>query len=192
MSIARRILPTLAALVAVPTIASAQLTGSSVGLNYYWPTLASPVENHGPAVVGGGIEFLGVTGNFNVDVGSSSVFVQYLTGNSWCGPTNPACPQASTTFNGFRLFDVGSSAPAFTSVTINAATNMVGFDASRVTFDADNIYVDWKDLAFDEHTRVVLDINTSTTTTPEPASLALFGTGIVAIGGVVARRRRKA
>lgn len=191
MSIARRLLPAVATLLAVPTIASAQLVGSTMGLQYLWPNTSSVVEAHGPSVVGAGVEFNNVLGIFNVDVANNSVTANYYTASSWCGPLNPLCPQPGTTFNGFRLFDVGNTAPAITSVTLNGATNMVGLTNANISFDADNIYVDWKNLAFDEHTVVALDVNSQATTTPEPATIALMGLGLAGVG-VVARRRRAA
>ena len=58
---------------------------------------------------------------------------------------------------------------------------MVGFDASRVTFDADNIWVNWQGLAFDENTIVSLDI-TGSAAVPEPGTLSLLVLGLLATG----------
>jgi hypothetical protein len=93
-----------------------------------------------------------------------------------------------TNFNGFHVFDVNGTIPAFGSVTINAATNMVGLTPDRVTFDADNIWVNWQNLAFNPSTRVSLDVTPAATPVPEPASLVLLGSGIA---GTIAARRRK-
>lgn len=181
MSSARRFLSALATLVALPTIASAQLVGSTVGVEYRFPNVGALYTSHGPAVVGAGIEFTNVAGYFQVDVSNNLVEAKnFFTSATWTSPVG---------FNGWRFFDVGNTAPAFTSVTIDPSTNMVGFDASRITYDADNIYVDWQGLSFTEHTVVALNINS--TTAPEPATIALTGLGLAGLG-VVARRRRTA
>lgn len=76
--------------------------------------------------------------------------------------------------------------PDFTSVAINAATNMAGFDASRITFDANNIWVNWQGLPYDTNTIVSLDVNGGSDV-PEPSTMLLVGLGAVAI---LASRRR--
>ena len=69
----------------------------------------------------------------------------------------------TSSFNGFRFFDE-TEAP-FTSVTLDSATNVPGFDASRVTFDAQDIYVNFSAITYSTGERVSLDINA----TPEPS-----------------------
>lgn len=73
--------------------------------------------------------------------------------------------------------------PAFTSVSINPATTMVGFDASRFSFTGTQIQVDWEGLEFDSRTVVKLDVEV----VPEPDMLAFLGLGLVLL--VLAARR---
>ncbi|MFM8639485.1 MAG: hypothetical protein ACKOEL_02440 [Planctomycetota bacterium] len=75
-----------------------------------------------------------------------------------------------------------AGAPAITGVTIDASSNMVGLDESRITFNAGALAVDWMGLGVDSSTRVVLNINT----VPAPGAVALLG----AAGLVGSRRRR--
>ena len=89
----------------------------------------------------------------------------------------------TSAFNGFRFLDL-SEAP-FTSVTLDPATNVPGIDASRVSFDAQNIYVNFSGIAYSTGQEVSLDIRA----VPEPASsLVLL---VIAALVTIAVRRRK-
>jgi len=48
-------------------------------------------------------------------------------------------------------------------VKINSATNMAGFDNSRVSFTANQIQVDWQQLSFNSSTIVKLDVGVADT-----------------------------
>ncbi|MFM8639511.1 MAG: hypothetical protein ACKOEL_02580, partial [Planctomycetota bacterium] len=76
-----------------------------------------------------------------------------------------------------------AGAPAITGVTIDASSNMVGLDESRITFNAGALAVDWMSLEFDSNTRVVLNINP----VPAPGAVALLG-----FAGALGGRRRRA
>jgi hypothetical protein len=68
----------------------------------------------------------------------------------------------TSAFNGFRFFDA-SEAP-FGSVTLDSATNVPGMDASRVTFDAQDIYVNFSGITYSTGQEVSLDLRA----VPEP------------------------
>jgi len=89
------------------------------------------------------------------------------------------------TFNGFRFSDYTGTLSTFTGVSINGITNMVGFDASRVTVTADSIDVNFESLSWDgDGTFVALDL--ASASVPEPTTSILLGLGLLA----VALRRR--
>jgi hypothetical protein len=166
---------------AVVGAAPAQATvmdGATIRLTYEFPNVGTIWNgNSHDLVVGPGIEISGFPvgdARTNVDVSDTNVFVTYNSGGTW----------TTTSFNGFHIFDLFGSIPDFTGVSINAATNLTGFGDARITFDADNIWVDWNGLSFDSETIVSLDVEA----VPEPGTLLLLGTGIA---GLAARSRRR-
>jgi hypothetical protein len=74
----------------------------------------------------------------------------------------------TSAFNGFHFFDV-SEAP-FGSVTLDAATDVPGIDASRVSFDAQDIYVNFSGITYSAGEEVSLDLRA----VPEPKSLLVL------------------
>ena len=75
----------------------------------------------------------------------------------------------TSAFNGFRFFDV--TEPPIGSITLDGATNVPGIDASRVTFDAQDIYVNFSGITYSTGEEVSLDLRA----VPEPKSfLALL------------------
>ena len=118
----------------------------------------------------------GFEGTLNLS--DTNILADFIASTSYTGAS----------FNGFRISDVNSTIGDFTGVTINGLTNMVGFDASRVTFDANNIWVNWQGLAFHSDTFVALDINGSNQVS-EPAGIALLALGLLAASAAGRRSR---
>ena len=158
--------------------ASALLTGNSVGIQYIFPDITTVYQDLGSNLVGtdGPTAFPGYFDFSFTDATATASAFQF--GGSW----------TSTSFNGYRLYDFNNTIAAFTSVTINPASNMVGLDASRITFDANNIYVNWNGLAFAPATIVTLDINGGSAV-PEPASWAMMIGGFGLVGAAMRRRK---
>lgn len=165
-----------AALLAIPAQVHAQFFGQLIGQQYYWPG-ATLLNDYGTAVVGDAYEFSSAP-YFLTNVSDLNVTFKYGYPAGW----------GYGAFNGVRLYDPNGLLSDIVSVTVNSATNMVGFDASRVSFDADNLWVDWNGLGFDESTIVSLDVN-AVAVAPEPASLLLIATGLGAVGAVSRRRK---
>jgi PEP-CTERM motif len=160
------------------------LLGQMVNVSYRFPDINTVFNgNSVDVLVGPGTEISGFPvgdPRTNIDLSDTNIFVTYNSASTW----------TSTAFNGLRFFDVNGTIPALVSVTINAATNMVGLDASRITFDADHIWVNWQGLAFNQQTIVSLDVNASPAAVPEPATFVLLGAGLVSLG--LRRKMRKA
>ena len=85
-------------------------------------------------------------------------------------------------FDGFHFFDVLGTIPAFTSlgVSLNPATNYEGFVASRITFDADNIWVNVANLPGVQGQVISIDLAADVAAVPEPSTLLLLGAGLLA------------
>ena len=162
------------------------LDGKNVGYAYYFPNTSTPIY-FTTFVVGPGEELpnlFGTGGRGTLDVSDTNILVDFYADSEW----------TASDFNGFRLVDIDNTIDAFTSVAINAVTNFVGFDASRITFDADNIYVNWQGLTFTTDTVVSLDINGGSGTVPELPAYVTWAGLIVAVGlvGYVRHSKRRA
>jgi hypothetical protein len=163
--------------------AAVLLDGQTVGYQYYYPDLSTLFYQPPDFVVGPGVElpnglYSTSDGVGQLDVSDTNLLVKFTTTGSW----------APGLFNGFRLYDSTSSIAPITSVTVNPATNMPGFTALNVSFDADNIYVNWQGLPIDPSYRVSLDVNTAAV--PTPSTFVTWG-GVMAVVGAIAIVRRR-
>jgi len=133
-------------------------------------------------VVGPTVELTSwVGGVVDIDVTDSSIIMQVVhSANVFTGPAQIP----GVMFNGFAFIDYADALPAIADVKINPITNLVGFDASRITFDANHIYANVMGLSYDPTSVLQLDISL----VPEPASYSLM---ILGLGYITWRRFRK-
>ncbi len=164
------------------------LEGQVVRYQYLFPDMASvfPSSSNGNYLVGPGVEVdallsaAGIEGPGSLDLSDTNLLVDFSTSQL----VFPA------PFNGFQVTDIFGTIAPFTGVTINGATNLAGFDASRIVFDADNIFVNLQGLEFTADSVLSLDLAGGDTPqgVPEPDSALLVGLGLLA---VLARRRTR-
>jgi hypothetical protein len=173
----------VAALTPSSTFADAvSFDGQSLEFEYMYPNTGSPLTTQ-HFTVGSGVESPnGYASQFGLDVSASTVDVDFRTSSTW----------ASAAFNGFRLTDYTGSIAAITGVSL-VSTNMTGLTQSRVTFDANNVFVNWNGLSFNADTFVSLSVAFQTpagesSATPLPAAATA---GLALMGGLGLKRGRR-
>ena len=150
--------------------------GQSVKYQYLFPTITT--ENAGASngtfAVGAGVEVSNLIGGVGTLDITSNGFTAHFTGTGTFGLGS---------FNGFRITDINNTIGAFTSFSVVSNTGVGG--APVLTFDADNLYVNWQGLGFFAGGDVVFAVNS----VPEPETYAMMLAGLGLLG--VAARRRK-
>ncbi len=169
------------------------LDGKTIRLTYRFPDSSTQLgTNDRTAVVGAGVEFADLILNDAidgpVDVTDTNIRIEFTGGNHF----------TLEAFNGAQFSDSTSSIAAFTAVTVNADTTLPGFGASRVTFDSDNIFLNFRNLGggttdpdYLDGFVVSIDVaGANSGPVPEPGTCALIGMLLVGYG--IFRRRRNA
>lgn len=118
---------------------------------------------------------------FDIDVDATSITFDYLSSATWSDSSLSLFP---TIHNGIAINQL--SGPAFSSISINSATNLAGFDNSRFSFTNNQLQIDWTGLTFNPDTVVKFDVNVAAVPEPETYALMFAGLGLV---GFAARRK---
>lgn len=153
--------------------------GSSVHAQYFYPDLASPNFLTADAVVGSGAEFQIFARTWDL---TDTQITTTFTESGWF---------ATAPFNGIVFSDLMDNLASIVGVTIDAATNLNGFTASNVGFDANSISINYVSngvgLTFTPGDQVVLNVQFAQTV-PEPGSLLLVAAALAAAAGLRQRR----
>lgn len=150
----------------ISNVQATLLDAKDLRIRYLYPDISTDFVAPMDVIVGAGIEADFGFGTPIVDVSDTSIMFDFSVGG------------ASALFNGFQFIDFTSMIDEFTLVTI-ADTNLL-FDASRLSFDADNIWVNFEGLASGSDGFVLLNI--ASVGVPEPSVLTLMGLGIIGLG----------
>lgn len=154
--------------------AQAGFLGQAVHADYLFPDTATTFTDLGNSVVGAGSEFsLTLASTLTVDFSDNNILITIFDANS---------SFTLSAFNGFHFFDVLNAIPSITNVAI-AATNNFAFTPGGISFDADNIFLNFQGLSVLPDSALTLAVSF----VPEPMSAALLGIGLFAL----ARSRRK-
>jgi VCBS repeat-containing protein len=128
----------------------AAVLGTTVDYSYLFPSTGSSIYNTSFEITSG-VELSGLFGAGSyatVDVQEDGIFVDFYSSATW----------STASFNGFRISDNNDVLAEIQDVYLNG-TNMSGLTDARVTFDDDNIWVNWNGLNFDSNTYVDIGID---------------------------------
>ncbi|MEP6733659.1 MAG: PEP-CTERM sorting domain-containing protein [bacterium] len=119
---------------------------------------------------------------FDTPVSVAGGFVNYcMFGGVTCNGFSATMRAFDVDFNVIGAYDVDIDAPIFTTADNDGAFRGIAVNSASIKYlDWGGSYATMGDLTF----------GSTVTTTPEPASLALLGSGLLAIGGVARVRRR--
>lgn len=173
------------------TAAQASFIGDQFSQYYYYPDTSSPYGGYSASHPTFTAPFNGelgvVEGVTSIDayMNSNTLIVSFNTSLH-----NPTWSNAA--FNGLVLTLQGPSTLNIAGIVILPGTNMAGFDASRVSFSSTTISLNFAGLSYECDTKVKIGFTFQPPTrAPEPATIALVGGGLSALGRGAMRRRRK-
>jgi hypothetical protein len=183
----------------MPVRAHADLIGSKLGWQHYEgggpysPGTPGSETNGSFTDTGGGIggTFIEPTDDgflpvFNIEADDTTITFDYSV-DELPGPwSSSPLSLTPTLFDGIAINMLSKA--SFADVSIDPATDMVGFGASNLSFTATQIQIDWTNLAFTTSTIVVLDVNDAPdpSAAPEPGTRGLM---LLSLLGVVFARR---
>ncbi len=158
----------------VPTDKLLDFTGATLQLNYHFPTVSS-IYNNGDFTspiftVDNGVEVSNWPYGLSVDVASNTILFSDANGNSW---------NSFVEFNGPVLTDLYDQVNHITGVTWTGSGLS---DSPILSWDSDNIYVNWKSISFTSNGSLQLNVSFANNEFVNHAP-ALTGTPVILADG---------
>jgi hypothetical protein len=185
-----RFLPMLAAIATLVSVSSfpvdaALLEGQTVQTTDFHGSAPDTALVIGPveSVVGSGVELMafGFDGFLNINFSDTNILI------------TAAIDQPFANFEVVRFFDINGTID-FSSVTLNAATNWTGFDASRIFFNSDLIDLNLGALNGSQGQQISLDLSGNVIpprVVPEPPAYLLLGVALLGMLGIGQQKRQR-
>jgi len=168
----------LFASIAIP--AFADLNNADVTVNYLYPEIGDIYQVLGTGTV--------TDSGFTVNSFGQHDFTVFPTEFTLTNITDTEINFTAADFNGYQIV-VNSGGSPIIGVTL-LFSDVDGFDISRVTFDDHDVWLNMEGLTTTPGLDLEIGLQFAGGTTPEPSSLLLFGSGAIAVIGVVRRKLR--
>jgi hypothetical protein len=151
--------------------------GNAIELTYLYPNLNTVYPGAGPITIAGSVDSVSnFAGILNIHFTDTSILMT-LTVNAGIN---------GVAFDGLRFTDVNKTL-SFSGLALDvAATNYAQFDASRISYQGDSIFINLVDVPGQAGQRILL----SASPVPEPGQWALMFGGLALLGGLAHGRRR--
>ncbi len=157
---------------------SALFEGNMVRMSHDYPTQGTVLVGPQDALVGPGNEGTFFQQYYTIDVSDLTIDVAF-TG---------VATFDSSAFNGVHVSDINGTIPGIQSVSLGA-TSFGSFDGSRISFDADNIYIDLRGI--NSVGGEFIQVNVLAAPVPEPAPYATMILGLIGVSAAAMTRRRE-
>ena len=162
-------------LLVASSFASAGILGDTVDIQYLYPDMNTQYGLSASGVVTAGGVSLNLFDNQLVTVFADHVDFTALRDSSFL----------TANFNGVSVQDLTNSS-AFSSAFADAASNVVGFDNTRISIVGGLLYINMEGLSTPDPSLARTDFSGSSV--PEPGSLLLLGTGALGIVGTLRKK----
>lgn len=159
--------------------------GHEVRMSLMYPDTSTVSSQMGTAFAGSpGLEFF-TPFLFGIDISDTAILIQsFSTGNFLFSTVD---------FVGFRLQDEDGGIPAIIGAT--PQPNSAGFDASRVFFDENTLYMNFSGLEVPSMSIITIDVQFASSQaqveTPEPGSFFTVAAALLIAAGFGSRRLRR-
>jgi hypothetical protein len=177
----------LAALLAASSVHAALMEGHTVTLEHLYPVEGRVDETIAANVtVGSGIEGKTFDDAYQIDVCDEFIRIKQLRDITW----------TQSSFNGLHIQDAAGMIASFSTVfTVFSESDfqLWNFDSAqtRLTWDDDNIWINWEGMSVLNGQALVLELNAPVTSAPEPSTWGLMALGLTALIPAWGRKARR-